>query len=126
MTSVPRTEAISPSDRPLHGDSGSPTSIRVKSSSTPEDRSATPLGALAEAGPGSPESATAARRVAASLPTTSLPPRQPGEQGRGPHPHEIGQGEGDDVRPLLRRQVRGAKLLLEYLLRGQSSREGSS
>ncbi len=77
MTSVPRTEAISPSDRPLHGDPGSPTSIRVKSSNTPRDRSATrsaPSRRRARAS----GSATAARRVAASLPTTSSQPGSPG------------------------------------------------
>ena len=41
MTSVPRDSAISPSDRPTHSDSGSATSMRRKSDSTPMARAAT-------------------------------------------------------------------------------------
>ena len=54
-------------------------------------------------------------------PDDLAPPRQPGQQRRGSHPHEVGKREGDHVGPLLGRHVRGPELLLEYLLGGQAA-----
>ena len=52
-----------------------------------------PLCPLAQAGPGVRvgHGGTPGGGVA---PDNLAPPRQPGQQGRGPHPHEIGQRRG--------------------------------